>query len=210
VRNSITSNDNGLNAGLNTGVQNWYDLRSERSVSEMDVSQAFVFSYVWELPSLKTTRVLRALTGGWQWSGVTTYRTGFPLVMSAPIPGGGNRPNSTGRSAEITGRRDRDSQLNEWFKTSEFLPPPSFSNGNVGRTVPDVRTPGYGNWDVSLVKNMMIKERVNLQWRAESFNLMNAVRLWNPNTNRGSVQFGQINSTTGLPRVHQLALKLLF
>lgn len=130
--------------------------------------------------------------------------------MSAPIPGGGSRPNSTGVSGEITSSRSRDDQIRQWFDTSQYLVPASFTNGNVGRTVPDVRSPAFTNWDVSLIKNTVIAERVNLQFRAESFNLPNAVRLWLPNTGRGNVQFGQITSTTGLPRVNQVALKIIF
>lgn len=217
VRNSITSNDNNLNAGLNTSVQNWYDLRSERAVSEMDVAQSFVVSYVYELPFGKgqrfgamAPRAANALIGGWQLSGVTTLRSGFPLTMSAPIPGGGTRPNSTGVSGKISAERSREDQIRQWFDTAQYLLPPSFTNGNVGRTVPDVRSAAFTNWDMSLVKNTVLAERINLQLRLESFNLPNAVRLWLPNTGRGNVQFGQITSTTGLPRVNQIALKLIF
>lgn len=217
VRNSITSNDNNLNSGLNTSVQDWYNLRAERALSEMDVAQSFVLSYVYELPFGKGQRfgagapgALNSFIGGWQFSGVTTFRSGFPLTMSAPIPGGGTRPNSTGVSGAITSDRSRDDQIRQWFDTAQYLLPASFTNGNVGRTVPDVRSPAFTNWDVSLVKNALLAEKVNLQFRFESFNLPNAVRLWLPNTGRGNVQFGQITSTTGLPRVNQFALKLIF
>jgi hypothetical protein len=55
-----------------------------------------------------------------------------------------------------------------------------------------------------------ITKRVHLTFRAEAFNAMNTPHLWLPNTTVGSPQFGQISSTTGNPRMIQLALKMLF
>jgi hypothetical protein len=150
------------------------------------------------------------LIGGWQLSGVFTARSGYPLVMSASIPNGGNRPNSTGKSADPGGGRTRNEQVSRWFDTSQFTQPAAFTFGNVWRTLPDARGPGYQNVDLSLLKNTKLRERINLQFRAEYFNLFNHPNFWQPNTTLGSQQFGQLNTTTGLPRVGQLALKLLF
>jgi len=201
----------------NSGVQNWYDLRSERAVSEQDVAQALTFSYVAELPVGKGKRLwgsVHGVTGqllsGWQINGVSSYRSGFPLIVTAPIPGGGNRPNSTGRSAKITASRPRGEALERWFDTSAFLLPPSFTLGNVGRTLPDVRGPSRINHDLSLIKNTALAERRTLQFRAEFFNLFNEPAFWQPDTGMGSGQFGAIRQTVGLPRVIQFALKLTF
>jgi hypothetical protein len=217
VRNSVGANGNAQNLGLNTSVQNWYDLRSERAISEIDATHAFAASVVAELPFGPNRRFLSTapgsagkLIGGWQLSGVSRSRSGYPLAMSATIPNGGNRPNSTGRSAELPGGRSRNEQVAKWFDTSAFTQPAPFTFGNVSRTLPDVRGPG--NWlvDLSLVKDTAIGERAKLQFRAESFNVMNRANFWLPNTLVNSTQFGQLVSTTGLPRVNQLALKLLF
>lgn len=90
------------------------------------------------------------------------------------------------------------------------LLPPSYTMGNVGRALPDVRSPNLINVDFSLIKNTTIWERASLQFRAEAFNALNRPNFWLPVTAMGNAQFGQINSTTGLPRVMQLALKLMF
>jgi hypothetical protein len=206
-----------IGPGATPAVQNWYDLRSERSVSEMDISQAFTFSAVAELPFGKGKRFLGGITGpaarlieGWQLNGVLNAHTGVPLSLTAPIPGGGNRPNSTGKSANISGSRSHGDQVARWFDTTQFTLPPSFSLGNVSRTLPDVRAPGFSNVDLSLIKNTRIRERVSLQFRAEYFNLFNHANFNPPNTGFGSGQFGQITATAALPRVGQLALKLNF
>ena len=125
-------------------------------------------------------------------------------------PGGGNRPNSTGTTARIDGSRTRGSQIDRWFDTTQFTLPASFSLGNVGRTLPDVRGPSLLNTDLSLIKNTQIREKLSLQFRAEYFNVFNRPNLDLPNTAFGSGQFGRITGTVGLPRVGQLALKLNF
>jgi hypothetical protein len=203
--------------GLNTTVQNWYDLRAERAITEIDATHALAASLVAALPFGPNQRFFSAsrgfagkLTGGWQLAGVSRSRSGYPLAMSATIPNGGNRPNSTGRSAELPGGRSRGEEVARWFDTSAFTQPAPFTFGNVSRTLPDVRGPG--NWlvDLSLIKDTAIGERCKLQFRAESFNVMNRANFWLPNTLVNSTQFGQLVSTTGLPRVNQVALKLLF
>jgi len=94
-------------------IQNWYNLRAERSISGLDVTHDVAFNYVIELPFgpgkalLGDVRGVRAkLVGGWQINGVTSYRGGYPIsVSSATVAGGGNRPNTTGISAALIKQR---------------------------------------------------------------------------------------------------------
>ena len=98
-----------------------------------------------------------------------------------------------------------------------FVNPPTYTYGNVGRTLPDVRTPGDQNVDLSLVKETRIREGVRLQLRAEAFNVLNHVNLlapatgFSPGTNGYNVSatFGTITSARAA-RIGQLALKLRF
>ncbi|MBM3735508.1 MAG: carboxypeptidase regulatory-like domain-containing protein [Acidobacteria bacterium] len=217
VRNSVGANGNAQNVGLNTTVQDWYNLRAERAISEIDATHAFAASVVAELPFGPNRRFFSGsrgmagrVIGGWQLSGVSRSRSGYPLVMTATIPNGGNRPNSTGRSAAMPGGRARNEQVAKWFDTGAFTQPAPFTFGNVSRTLPDVRGPGSWLVDLSLVKDTAIGERWKLQFRAESFNVMNRANFWMPNTLVNSTQFGQLVTTTGLPRVNQVALKLIF
>lgn len=217
VRNSTTSNDNNQNVGLNPAVQNWYDLRAERSLSEFDVAQTLAASYVVELPFgpgkallNKVPRWMEHVVGGWQWSGVTIYRGGYPIALNAAIPGGGNRPNSVGRSARIGAGRSRSNEVEGWFDISAFPIPAPFTFGNVGRTLPDVRSPAFTNFDMALGKQFVLRERMALLLRFESFNLANTPHFWLPGLTAGTLLFGKINSTTGLPRVNQATLKLSF
>jgi len=209
----------GVQNNTPTGVQNWYDLRAERSLSEMDIAQNLAISYVLELPFGPGKRfasanhsVVKKLIGSWQLGGVFGYSSGFPLALSAPVVGGGNRPNSTGKSARIKGSRPRGQAIERWFDVSQFTLPEPFTFGNVARTLPDVRGPSLINADLSLSKQVRIAESLQLQVRCDAFNVANRPHFWQPNTAFGSLQFGRITSTqiTALPRVIQFAAKLSF
>ncbi len=201
------------------GVQNWYDLRSERSVSQTDVSQALVLSYVLEVPVGPNRRFLSGARGvpakllqGWGIAGVASRRTGFPLAITAPNSGAGSttRPNSTGRSANLSTSRPQSEKLRKWFDTQAFTVPQPFTFGNVSTILPDVRGPGLANLDLSLIKDTKLFENTSLQFRAEAFNLTNTPPFGLPNAVLGDLTFGQINSTALMPRVIQFSLKLLF
>jgi len=120
------------------------------------------------------------------------------------------RPNSTGQTANISASRTRGESLNQWFDTSVFLQPPSFSLGNVGRTLPDTGGPSLFNQDLSLIKNTRLKEGVQLQLRFEYFNVTNTPSFAQPNTALGSGAYGRIQSTLLQPRVGQIAAKINF
>ena len=96
-----------------------------------------------------------------------------------------------------------------WFNTSVFSLPPQYSFGNVGPTSPDLRGQGINNWNVSLVKRTPIRERANLEFRAEFYNFFNHPLWGNPGGSVGSPTFGVVSSKTG-NRVGQLALKLTY
>lgn len=217
VLSSLTTYNNSINAGLNTSVQNPNDLQAERSTSELDTPQVLSINYVAKLPFGAGQRFfpgahgfVNRLIGGWQSNGIINYRSGYPLVMSAPIVGGGNRPNRT-CSGVISGSRSHAQQIQEWFNTSCFSVPPAFTFGNDSRTEPDLRGPSFTQIDFALEKNdHLFGDKANLMFRAEAFNLFNTPHFWLPNTNAGSLTRGQIQSTTGTPRVIQFALKLSF
>ncbi len=203
--------------GNATKVQNWYNLQAERSLSEFDVAQALVLSYVVELPfgpgqaiGKNSHGVVARLLEKWELAGSATYHSGFPLVLTTTVAGGGNRPNSVGRSADITQSRSTQQQVSEWFDVTAFTQPAPFTFGNVSRTLPDVRGPSLVNLDAALIKNIRVTERWRVMFRSEFFNVLNNTNFWLPNTALNSVQFGQISQSSGQPRVLQFSLKVLF
>lgn len=203
------------------GVQNNYNLRAERSLANYDVAHRLVVSYVYDLPFGKSQQFLSSMNSvvnrvvsGWSFQGVSTFQSGTPLNLTTAVNltnsfGGGSRPNSTGKSAELQGAAQ--GRLNQWFDTSQFTSPAAATFGNVGRTLPDVRSHGVANWDMAFVKNTdLVHERVGLQFRTEVFNLFNRVQFGYPGTALGNSNFGVISSQANNPRLVQFALRLLF
>jgi hypothetical protein len=208
------------------GPQNSYNPAAERSLSSFDTPQRLVVSFTLDLPFGRGRRLATNLTGaasklvsGWAVNGIYSAQRGFPLFVTTQqdlsgsymLRGGvGHRPNSSGQSAELSGRpQDR---LSRWFNTSTFSQPQAFTFGNVSRTLPDVRTHGINNTDFSIFKNTYFGsgEELNLQFRAEFFNLFNRTQFGYPGQVFGTAQFGVVSSQLNQPRLIQFALKVIF
>ncbi len=204
-----TRSDNLLNPNV-TGPQNPYDLRSERAVSDFDITHAFVNSFVWEIPWLGGAPGWRGfLLGGWQLSGIAILRTGRPVHILTgrdnSLTGvGKDRPDLVG-DWRLPEDRPRAEKIQEYFNRSAFAPNRPGTFGNLGRN--PIRGPGYVNFDFSLVKSFPVGERVHLQFRAEVFNAFNNVNLGLPVGNLSAPNFAQI-TTAGDSRIFQLAMKL--
>lgn len=196
-----------------------YDRRHERSIDPADVSQRGVISALYDLPVGRAGGWPRRLLGGWQVNTIGTVQTGLPIIVRGANNNLADRPNSTGKSARLA-----NPSAARWFDTAQFVNPPSYTFGNLGRALPDVRTPGLVNWDLALIKNTQLRERISLQFRAEAFNFLNHVNLRAPNSNsrtgistfaagpdgrNQSGSFGVITSARDA-RILQLALKLIF
>src|SRR5262245_14238583 len=177
------------------------------SLSSDDVSSRAVVSVLYELPFGRGHRY-----GGWQVNTIGAMQKGLPLILRGASNFLSDRPNSTGKSAKLD-NPTRDG----WFDTNQFINPPDFTYGNIGRVLPDVRTPGTVNWDLSILKNTKITERVNLQFRAEAFNFLNHVNLGSPNVSfspgpDGKNRSGSFSLITSArdARIGQLGLKVIF
>jgi hypothetical protein len=70
--------------------------------------------------------------------------------------------------------------------------------------------PAFENWDLALFKNVKIREPVNAQFRAESFNAFNTPEYNGPNTSFGSSSFGQITLDAHFPRYLQLERRVSY
>src|SRR6185295_17903525 len=95
----------------------------------------------------------------------------------------------------------------QFFNIAAFTIAPQFTIGTSSRN--PVRGPNYRNTDIALIKRTYIRERMNVEFRAEAFNLTNTPLLGAPNVVLGTPGFGSITSA-GDPRVIQLALKFNF
>jgi hypothetical protein len=88
--------------------------------------------------------------------------------------------------------------------------------GDLGRNI--YRGPFQQNWDFSLIKRFSIRERQDLRFTADFFNLWNHVNFANPAVtdieaflaSPTNSSFGQIVNTKGTPRLIQFSLRYAF
>jgi hypothetical protein len=216
---NVNSQDAPIGPSDQTGVQNYYDLRVERAVSESDQPQNLVLNAVYELPFgrgkqwfSKAPALADKLVEGWTVTSILTEQSGFPLTLSAAGVGGGTRPNLVpGVNPQISGKRTNQQRVQAWFNTAAFVTPPSYTFGTVGRTFTGVRGPGISNLDSSLQKFTKF-EALDTELRVEMFNVTNTPHFSMPDSARQDAAFGTISSTVLSPpqREMQFALKINF
>ena len=210
--------DGGDNAWDNAGWRDFNCRACDRSISPYDYTHRLVTSYTYELPFGKGKQFgsqwngfMNAVLGQWQVNGIFTLNSGQPLQMfttgnTSFSFGGGQRPDSTGKNAQLD-----SPALNRWFDTSAFTLPAQYTFGNMGRMHPNLRSDFIENLDLSVFKRFRVKgERVSLELRGESFNMANHPVFGSPNTTVGNAQFGRVTGTANPPRQTQIALKLLW
>ena len=187
------------------------NLFAERASSIIDMRHRLTLSYVWDLPFGKGKAFLNHggptdwVLGGWQTNGILTVQSGLPfspvLQTSTTNTGTGSRPN-------VVGVVTYPKTLDHWFSPSAFGTPAPYTYGNAGRNT--LVGPGRTNWDMSLLKNFVIREEARVEFRAEAFNVLNHPQFGLPNPTIGHPQAGMITSTVGNSRQLQLALRFQF
>jgi hypothetical protein len=204
-------------------ASNPFNLRSDRGLANFDVRNAAAISAVYELPFGQGKRFLRdasglgnAMASGWTINSIVTLQDGFPFTPQLsynPSNNGDTRnPVRPFVNPAFTGPVILGSP-NQWFNPAAFLAPPNTIGfyGNLGRDT--LIGPGLATWDLSILKDTRIRERLNLQFRAELFNILNRANFNTPNaitfTPTGvSPTAGLITSTATTSRQIQFGLKL--
>jgi hypothetical protein len=197
--------------------------RLSRGLSAFDSTNNFVASFTYNLPVDKMGGP-RRLTNGWAVSGITRFSTGLPVTMvetddqsllgtafGGPITLPVDTPNFVG---PLTITNPRKSAQRQYFNPSAFAQSALGVEGDSRRRF--FHGPGSNNWDMTLLKNTTVTERLNVQFRAEFFNLFNHTQFLGPGGITGfsggqptSGSFGNVSAAQS-PRVGQLALRFIF
>jgi hypothetical protein len=193
------------------------DFAFDHSYARFDVRHRAVISGGYELPFGKGHSMLQngignVVAGGWSLQPAVQLRTGYPFSPSRSgvsfgtyTPGRVNlAPGRTLKSAFL----DHPS-INRWFDRTAFADPGGNLQGNVTRNT--LRGPGTAQVDLSAIKTFHIYDRVNAQFRAEAYNIINHGIFSQPAANISSLNsVGKISSTSADNRSIQLAVKVLF
>ena len=185
-----------------------YNRRLEKGLSAFDAPNQFRFSGVWNIPfghnrafGKGLNPVLDTILGGWDLSGIVSVQSGFPISISRNV-------NSNGTSASL-----ENPTLARWFNTSTFTVAPTYTFGNVGPVLPNIRTDSVRNVDAVLVKDFSFSIRdhsITTQFRSEFYNLFNHPQFGAPNGSITSQSFGRVTSQANSPRDIQFGLKVNF
>jgi len=183
---------------------------------DFDTRHNFTAFWTYDIPG--SSHGPKILTHGWQLSSLWSFHKGQPFNFNA----GTQRPGVDLVGNPFAGVSHSFSKSlggepgEQWVNPNAFATPAS-GPGNLGRNA--FYGPGFGDVDVSVIKNIGITERMKLQLRAEMFNVFNRINLA---TGAGSVgsdgtvrdTIGDFNGAPGLgpgePFNLQLAAKIIF
>jgi hypothetical protein len=196
-------------------IQDPYHLSLDRGVAGFDITHLFSTSFVYELPVGKgkrlqpRSRIVNFAAAGWSLNGILTARSGRPFHANAS----GDIANTGGvveRADVLCTNPYTTSRGRQFLNTSCFATPALYTFGNSGRN--NLRSNHVTNFDLSLFKVFPIpkREKMNLEFRAEFFNSLNASALNVPVITVSDPNFGRVTSTAQSERDIQLALKLRF
>jgi hypothetical protein len=210
----------------------------EYGKADNDIQNRFALSANYEEQFGKEfTGIKKAFLSGWNGNIITVWQSGkpFSIVSSGAglddpandnpgdptaTYGFNNRavPQNSGgldRPNQIADPRVGHKTLSHFFNTAAFAPQPLGTVGNVQRN--SMFGPDFRHVDLSLFKTFPVTERVNVQFRAESFNISNTPSYYMPNNNSpgqsfGNAGFGTITNVDPNynPREFQFALKAMF
>jgi hypothetical protein len=183
--------------------------------SAFDATQRLALSFVYSLPIGKGKRFVSKLgrttdsvLGGWQFNGIALFQTGFPASVGATDLDFINelyaqRANAIGNPFPSGFHKT----IAEYMNTAAFSQPALGQLGTEGRD--SFRGPGTTNIDLSLFKNIRLKEALQLQLRLESFNAINHTQWTTFDNYYSDPTFGVVNGVRPA-RINQIGVKIVF
>jgi Carboxypeptidase regulatory-like domain/TonB dependent receptor len=202
-------------------LQDSFNLRGDRGLSDFDARHRFVINAIYDLP-FKGHRLIE----GWQLGVITQAQSGNPVTIlagnAAAITGGAGAANANSLTGLATLRPDMGTGVvyfrtpEQWFSATvcdprpggscpanaSFILPVSVAGtttiyhfGSLGRNT--IIGPRFNNTDFSVIKNTKLNESVRVQFRAEIFDLFNHANFGQPGRTAqvGSTTFGVISNT---------------
>jgi len=205
----------------------WYDLNSNRGLSDFDIRRTVVLSATWQVPGLKSVAGPAAwVTSGWELGAIYKANDGVPFTATWGTDGDPQGLGSGDPWAfpnRLTGPGCQSlvnpGNPNNYIKTECFTVPmapsqafysancdqtfayPQCANlrGNSGRNI--LIGPGLSNLDFSIFKNNRVRrisENFNVQFRAEFFNVLNRANFAVPVTPDNTDIFDSTGAPTGV------------
>jgi Carboxypeptidase regulatory-like domain/TonB dependent receptor len=182
---------------------NWSGaFRRNYAPAGFDRRQVLQMAWVYDLPVGKGRQWINSgpaqyIVGGWQVNGVVSAYTGTPFTVGAP-GGSLNSPGNTQTADQVNpvvAQPGLIGSAGTYYDPTAFAAVTDVRFGTSGRNL--LRSPGVWNTDLSINRTFPIKERINLTFRTEIFNLPNTSHFNGPNTDVVSQNFMRIYSAFG-------------
>ena len=205
----VTTDSNGGGTPMNP-----YWWKADYGNSNWDIRHRFLASFVYNIPFFATSNAfVKTVLTKWQANGIITLQTGFPFNVATSVDtantasSGTSRPNLVHAPSDTCGRGHLVGCIDSTAYTIANLNPavPVFAYGDEARNI--LHGPGAETVNFSLFKNFPIRERLNFQFRFESFALFNHTNFGNPSATINTSSFGNITSASG-NRTIQFGAKL--
>jgi len=215
----IESGAQEVSSGIGIGseqIQSFQNRSASRGNLPFDVRHQFTVDYHYEFPHVKlASGAVMKLVDGWGLSGIATVTSGDPFnVITGGDTGDGRlnqRPNIVaGVDPIIHGVSPANGMLNlaAFAVPTVADPKTGLILGDMGNNI--LRTLPVFTMDTALTKTTRIREGLDIQFRAEFFNVTNHPNFGAPfNSLAVPSLFGK-SLSVGRPREGQLGLKLLF
>jgi hypothetical protein len=181
----------------------WMNLRQDRGRSTLDVRHKFAMAWIYELPNLKNGNgALKAVTNGWQYTGTFIAQSGQPVDILSNADSNANADSAgdrgilnlggspfvgtavdyvcagsggatsvasidtgcPGGSGDVAGYVAQNPDAR--YVQAELGAMPTLGRNSFG-------SPGMNVWNMALLKNTKLSERVSLQFRVNTFNTFN-------------------------------------
>jgi hypothetical protein len=202
--------------GTINGFRNAYV--GEMNLSTTDQPHILNSFYSYDLPFGKGkmfdpgNKVLNAIIGGWQITGVTRASSGTPLgpfTTNCTVPQAGTCWASYNPAFTGNPRLKGDGVNTPFIDVNAFVQPAAYTFGTTQATGSyGLRLPKSFNQDLSISRNFQVRENLRIVFGADGFNIFNNVRLGGYQLNINNSSFGKASTQLNLPRVFQFKFRI--
>jgi len=197
------------------------DLKAEHGISANDATHRLTAAIILDIPVGRgrfvgrgMNKIADAIVGGWSLDSVITLQSGQPIAVfnaASRLTDGNQRPNVVCSQLRTGLSWSEAAQTGLPYLNQDcFADPGDNIPGDAPRHFSNLRGEGIRNLDLSFTKEFQIRERSQLQIRAEMFNVANHQRFAFPDVGSGDGSFGTVTSTTNNYRRMQFGARFQF
>ena len=197
------------------------DLKAEHGISANDATHRLTAAFILDIPVGRgrfvgrgMNKIADAIVGGWSLDSVITLQSGQPIAVfnaASRLTDGNQRPNVVCSQVRTGLSWSEAAQTGLPYLNQDcFADPGDNIPGDAPRHFSNLRGEGIRNLDLSFTKEFQIRERAQLQIRAEMFNVANHQRFAFPDVGSGDGSFGTVTSTTNNYRRMQFGARFQF